>query len=684
MGNKLEKNIIENPENEKKLRSLFKKYDKDKSGSLNDQEFGKMVDEFQKLMVLQNPELKILEYSFEKYEVFEDCDVDGDNSISYTEFKEYLKEGKLKNKLEINHYHSKNDTKNLLKYTDYKLGASDMLKLFFYFAKKNDLEIVLKLVERGLDFIKTTNFQTENLFEYCNSTSIVYNLEIFRLFFNKKADPNFFHTFYNRTPFHTIFNNYNSDLTEIIKLFVEYKGDIFTEISEKKGGLISDSLDDKKASVFEFALHRHQKITPEIIDLFFSFSESPEYLINNIKTHGGPFRCLIYQLEYIENFIPVCKKLIEKGVDINPKEISILHEIIEFRPKYSYSCSEELEKKKLEYIQFFLENKTDPHRVNSKKKNALETLYKNDKYMSVSLVKSFLENKYDPNFVSPEGRSPFPLQIFDSDVFSNNLSEYISLFLEYGFNVNTQSYSKNTISHLFLKHLKYSQETMKKLIEFKADLNIRGGDGDTLLNTYLKLDEKRRKEPLETISFFLQNGVNPDIEDYKKRTPLFYMIEKAIPIQILFEYNVYVNHKDKNSITPLHMACRYKPELIIYLIEMGADATSIDNDGHNALHHLYHATHDKTCIPVGYNDVKILNLLLERKCDPNQIGSNNRTPLFWVCSLNDSTKSVDVIKLFADFGANPTISDINKVNVLDLLGKSGREEVRDCIKLFPF
>ena len=86
MGN-LIKSAIENPENEKVLLNLFKKFDKDKSGELDKSEFVCMANEFlkffQKKEYKQNDEL--LEY------IFNDCDVNNDAKISFNEFCKYLR-----------------------------------------------------------------------------------------------------------------------------------------------------------------------------------------------------------------------------------------------------------------------------------------------------------------------------------------------------------------------------------------------------------------------------------------------------------------------------------------------------------------------------------------------------------------------------------------------------------------
>eukprot|EP01091_Cochliopodium_minus_P002361 TRINITY_DN12224_c0_g1_i1.p1 TRINITY_DN12224_c0_g1~~TRINITY_DN12224_c0_g1_i1.p1 ORF type:complete len:140 (-),score=42.58 TRINITY_DN12224_c0_g1_i1:17-436(-) len=135
----------------------------------------------------------------------------------------------------------------------------------------------------------------------------------------------------------------------------------------------------------------------------------------------------------------------------------------------------------------------------------------------------------------------------------------------------------------------------------------------------------------------------------------------------------------KKKITPLHMACSLKESDVIFkFVEIGADVFSIDEDGNNALHYYFEGDWEQNA-----NHFKVIKYLLKRECDPNQKNKNNRTPLIYVCKVNDKDISIDLVKLFAENNANPNIVDssLNKC-ALEILKSSEREEVRNCVDLF--
>eukprot|EP01080_Neovahlkampfia_damariscottae_P000621 gene621-8125_t len=81
MGNsaKIVKDAINNPEDERKIIKLFNKYDTDRSGYLEAEEFDKFVADVAKLFEKEDFNIKL-----------SDFDKDGDGEISYYELKEGL------------------------------------------------------------------------------------------------------------------------------------------------------------------------------------------------------------------------------------------------------------------------------------------------------------------------------------------------------------------------------------------------------------------------------------------------------------------------------------------------------------------------------------------------------------------------------------------------------------------
>ena len=71
-----------------------------------------------------------------------------------------------------------------------------------------------------------------------------------------------------------------------------------------------------------------------------------------------------------------------------------------------------------------------------------------------------------------------------------------------------------------------------------------------------------------------------------------------------------------------------------------------DDQGKNSLHHsIQHPTHA----------FKLTELLLKYNADPNRMDKNRKTPLYYCC---DENKSLDLIKLLINYGADTNIKDI--------------------------
>eukprot|EP01091_Cochliopodium_minus_P007509 TRINITY_DN17398_c0_g1_i1.p1 TRINITY_DN17398_c0_g1~~TRINITY_DN17398_c0_g1_i1.p1 ORF type:complete len:135 (+),score=30.19 TRINITY_DN17398_c0_g1_i1:277-681(+) len=115
-------------------------------------------------------------------------------------------------------------------------------------------------------------------------------------------------------------------------------------------------------------------------------------------------------------------------------------------------------------------------------------LHKKEKLFEVSFIKHFFENKLDPNFVY--NKELFPL-FFAEGSKSAHLSEYILLFLQHGFQVNTKcvvSYNGgNAMIHFLARRNFLSSNLLKLMIEYKANTNLKNENGDTVLNLFANI-----------------------------------------------------------------------------------------------------------------------------------------------------------------------------------------------------
>eukprot|EP01091_Cochliopodium_minus_P015699 TRINITY_DN5669_c0_g1_i1.p1 TRINITY_DN5669_c0_g1~~TRINITY_DN5669_c0_g1_i1.p1 ORF type:complete len:291 (+),score=71.41 TRINITY_DN5669_c0_g1_i1:29-901(+) len=88
MGNNIQlKTILNDPENDKILKQLFQKFDKNSNGSLDKAELRKLSKEFYKYLNSKEiPRESLLNFSLN---LFGEIDSDGDEVITYTEFKNW-------------------------------------------------------------------------------------------------------------------------------------------------------------------------------------------------------------------------------------------------------------------------------------------------------------------------------------------------------------------------------------------------------------------------------------------------------------------------------------------------------------------------------------------------------------------------------------------------------------------
>lgn len=103
-------------------------------------------------------------------------------------------------------------------------------------------------------------------------------------------------------------------------------------------------------------------------------------------------------------------------------------------------------------------------------------------------------------------------------------------------------------------------------------------------------------------------------------------------IRFLVESGVSVNETDKNGVTPLHRAVRFRsPAAVALLLELGADVNATDRrSGSTPLHRA--VTHTGAPATAGKQDlaVQIASTLLSHGADGGAKNNNGKTPLDYV------------------------------------------------------
>lgn len=158
-------------------------------------------------------------------------------------------------------------------------------------------------------------------------------------------------------------------------------------------------------------------------------------------------------------------------------------------------------------------------------------------------------------------------------------------------------------------------ETLKHIINYGIDLNIKDKNGDTALSFMveegLKISEKRLRELfLERLVFFLKFRVNVDIQNNQGRT----VYHKAViaddleVVEKLLTKKANLSLKDKHGRTALHHT-KWKGNYKIarWLIAAGADINQPDNSGFTLLNYAAIFGHLKLVITLIASGVYMYN-----------------------------------------------------------------------------
>lgn len=141
-------------------------------------------------------------------------------------------------------------------------------------------------------------------------------------------------------------------------------------------------------------------------------------------------------------------------------------------------------------------------------------------------------------------------------------------------------------------------------------------------------------------------------------------------IERLLSQGVYVNVRNENNLTALHVASNHIKNdshlsTIELLLKNGADANAQDQDGHSVLQNLFSSKK---------LNIKSVELLFSYNADVNIKDDWGQTPLHEVCNFN-VPETFEVVKLLVYHGADINIVDKGKSTPLLLASKNYNEKV---------
>ncbi len=194
------------------------------------------------------------------------------------------------------------------------------------------------------------------------------------------------------------------------------------------------------------------------------------------------------------------------------------------------------------------------------------------KNKNIEIFKFFMDEGVDVNLQDNEGRSPF------MNAVNGNTLEVVKFLMPHASDINTKDRKGRTA--LAMAVSRNSTSVVAFLLENGADTHSIDKEGNTimvdLLNTF---GSKKDPEAFEKkLKLLTAKGLDLTLSQAKGNTLYHLAIEKnnLDLLKRIYQFGVDVNAKNKDGISPLHLAAmKTKDKSILkYLLEIGADKTA--------------------------------------------------------------------------------------------------------------
>lgn len=176
-----------------------------------------------------------------------------------------------------------------------------------------------------------------------------------------------------------------------------------------------------------------------------------------------------------------------------------------------------------------------------------------------------------------------------------------------------------------------SLNTLKVIIDAKADLNIPNGSGVTPLMIAIL------KSRVSMVKMLIDAGANINLQTKNGDTALMVAVSNDNILQLLIDAKADLNIQDCDGNTVLSLAVRNShPSAVKMLIDAGANINIQNNLGSTPL-----------SIAATTNDIKSIKLLLNAKADLDIQDNKGNTALLYA-----SQRSINIVRLLIRAGAN--------------------------------
>ena len=253
------------------------------------------------------------------------------------------------------------------------------------------------------------------------------------------------------------------------------------------------------------------------------------------------------------NNLEILKMLLEEGMDINSRGWNGETLVINIFANAHMKPIKET-------LTFLMNNKADPNIADNSGNTVLHWAVRNPD--GRHLVPELMKYQPDVNAANIKGERP---------IHHANSSNMAALLLQFGADPNLRTNEGMTPLQNILLYNR-DIELLQTLINGGANVNDLDGNGEPYLFGATGNAEQTR--------LLLENGANPQQISSGGRTILFpYAVSGSPDVWKLFPIaESYINSKDNNGLTPLHLAFKYRNyDFALDLILRGADYLSEEN-----------------------------------------------------------------------------------------------------------